>query len=51
MNVKRIRFAWKHRRALWKYRKLLIHRNKIAAATAAGAAILASVLLYRGART
>jgi hypothetical protein len=55
MTLKKIRFAWNHRRKLWKYRKLIANRKEIAGiaaeiATVAGAAILTSVLL-RGART
>jgi hypothetical protein len=52
MTLKKIEFAWKHRRALWKHRKLIRHRKEILAGVSlAAAAILASVLLKRGAHT
>ncbi len=52
MNLKKIEFAWKHRRALWKHRRLIRHRKEILAGVSlAAAAILASVLLKRGAHT
>jgi len=48
MTLKQIRFAWKYRRPLWKYRKLIARRKQIAAiASVAGAAILATALLRR----
>jgi hypothetical protein len=51
VTVRKAKFAWKHRRALWKYRQLIQRRKQIAAGVAlAAAAILASVLLKRGAR-
>jgi hypothetical protein len=42
-----VKLAWKDRRPLWKYRKLLAHRHEIAAAALAGAAMLGFVLLKR----
>jgi hypothetical protein len=44
-----MKFAWKYRKPLWKYRKLLAHRRQIAGAAIAGGAILAFVMLKRGA--
>jgi hypothetical protein len=50
MNLKQIEFAWNHRRFLWKHRKLIRRRKQIlAGVSVAAAAILASVLLKRGA--
>jgi hypothetical protein len=37
--------AWKYRRPLWKYRKLLARRREIAGAAIVGAFVLASVML------
>jgi hypothetical protein len=52
MTLKKIEFAWKHRRMLWKHRKLIRHRKQIIAGVSlAVTAILASVLLKRGAHT
>jgi hypothetical protein len=52
MTLRKIEFAWKHRRMLWKHRKLIRHRKQIAVGVSlAAAAILASVLLKRGAHT
>jgi hypothetical protein len=52
MKLRKIEFAWKHRRSLWKHRKLIRHRKQIIAGVSlAAAAILASVLLKRGAHT
>jgi len=45
MTVRKVKLAWKYRRPLWKYRKLLAHRREIAGAAIAGAAILAFVML------
>ncbi len=42
----RIKFAWKHRRMLWKYRGILRHRREIAGAAAAALAG-AGILLAR----
>jgi hypothetical protein len=45
MTVRKMKLAWKYRRPLWKYRKLLAHRREIACAAIAGGAILAGVML------
>jgi hypothetical protein len=45
MTVRKMKFAWKYRRPLWRYRKLLAHRREIAGAAIAGAVILAGVVL------
>jgi hypothetical protein len=45
MTVGKMKLAWKYRRPLWRYRKLLAHRREIAGAAIAGAAILAGVML------
>jgi hypothetical protein len=51
-KLKKIQFAWNHRRALWKHRKLIRHRKEIlAGVSVAAAAILATVLLKRGAHS
>jgi hypothetical protein len=51
-TLRKIEFAWNHRRALWKHRKLIRHRKEIAVAVSlAATAILASVLLKRGAHS
>jgi hypothetical protein len=42
----KLRLAWKYRAPLWKYRKLIQHRKKIAAgAFAIGAVAVAAVVL------
>jgi hypothetical protein len=43
MTVRKMKFAWKYRRPLWKYRKLVAHRREIAGAVLAGAAVLALI--------
>jgi hypothetical protein len=43
-----MKFAWKHRRLLWKYRNLIRHRKEIAAIAAAG---LVVTVAYIGAST
>ena len=40
ISMKKVKFAWKYRRPLWKYRKLIAHRREIAGAAIAAAAIL-----------
>ena len=45
MTVRKVKLAWKYRRPLWRYRKLLAHRREIAGAAIAGAAILACVMI------
>jgi hypothetical protein len=51
-KLKKVQLAWKHRRALWKHRKLIRHRKEIlAGVSVAAAAILATVLLKRGAHS
>ena len=49
MIVRKMKFAWKYRRPLWKYRKLIARRREIAGAALAGVAILAFVMLRQGA--
>jgi hypothetical protein len=49
MTVRKVKLAWKYRRPLWKYRKLLAHRREIAGAAIASAAILVGVMLKRAA--
>jgi hypothetical protein len=51
MTIAKLKFAWKHRRPLWKYRRLLRHRRAIGVAAAAGAAGVAAWLLLRGTST
>jgi len=51
-KLKKIQFAWKYRRSLWKHRKLIRHRKEIlTGVSVAAAAILATVLLKRGAHS
>ena len=45
MTVRKMKFAWKYRRPLWKYRKLVARRREIAGAAIAGATILGLVML------
>jgi hypothetical protein len=45
MTIRKMKLAWKYRKPLWRYRKLLAHRHEIAGAAIAGAAILAFVML------
>jgi hypothetical protein len=45
MTVRKMKFAWKYRRPLWKYRKLVARRREIAGAAIAGATILALMML------
>jgi hypothetical protein len=45
MTVRKIKLAWKYRRPLWKYRKLIAHRREIAGAAIVGAAMLAVALV------
>ena len=45
MTVRKVKLAWKYRRALWKHRKLLARRREIAEAALVGALLLASVML------
>jgi hypothetical protein len=47
MTVRKVKLAWKYRRPLWKYRKLVAHRREIAGAVIAGAAVLAAICLHR----
>jgi len=51
MTIEKLKFGWKHRRLLWRYRKLLRHRRAIGVAAAAGAAGVAAWLLLRGTST
>jgi len=47
MTKRKLQLAWKYRKALWKHRRLLKHRRKIA--LAAGVALgIAGVMLVRG---
>jgi hypothetical protein len=45
MTARKLAFAWKYRRPLWKYRKLVAHRREIAAMAIAGAALLALTVI------
>ena len=45
ISMKKVKFAWKYRRPLWKYRKLIAHRREIAGAAIAAAAIMALTLV------
>ena len=45
VTIAKMKFAWKYRRPLWKYRKLIARRREIAGAAIASAAILGFVLI------
>ena len=46
ITPRNVKFAWKHRRALWRYRNLIRHRHAIAGwAAAAGAAVAAGLIV------
>lgn len=47
MTIGKMQFAWKHRRMIWKYRKLLRHRKAIMGGAAAAAALAGVVLVFR----
>jgi hypothetical protein len=47
INVRNVKFAWKHRRQLWRYRNLIRHRRAIMGWAAAGAAVAAGVMFTR----
>jgi hypothetical protein len=40
--VNKLKFAWKYRRPLWKYRALIRRRREIAGAAAAGVCLVAA---------
>lgn len=44
-NLRKLECAWKYRRALWKYRKLIRYRREIGAALLAGAVAIVAVKL------
>jgi hypothetical protein len=46
-RMRKLECAWKHRRFLWKYRKLIRRRGEIAAVLAGGVAIAAVLLALR----
>jgi hypothetical protein len=46
-NLTKMKLAWKYRRPLWKYRKVIRHRNKIGGLTLAMAMIGAGILVRR----
>jgi hypothetical protein len=45
INARNVKLAWKYRRALWKYRGVIRHRQEIAAVALAGVAIATALLL------
>jgi hypothetical protein len=47
INARNVKFAWKHRRALWRYRSLIRHRRAIAGWAAVGAAVAAGLIATR----
>lgn len=47
VTKRKVKLAWKYRRALWKYRNVIRHRKEIAGVVLAGAAIAAGVILRR----
>ncbi len=46
MNIRKVRFAWKYRKYLWKYRGVIRRRKEIAGWTAAGVALAAGGCAY-----
>jgi hypothetical protein len=48
-NMTKIRLAWKYRSQLWKYRKLIRRRRRVAALLAAGAGVAMAYYAYRSA--
>jgi len=42
-----MKLGWKYRRPLWKYRKVIRHRNKIGGLTLAAAAMIGAGILVR----
>ena len=47
LTPRNVKFAWKYRRALWKYRYLIRHRREIAGVAIAAAALGGAILLRR----
>jgi hypothetical protein len=51
LTRRRLKFAWKYRSLLWRYRGLIRHRRIIAASfAAAGAAVTAGLVVKRAQR-
>jgi hypothetical protein len=50
INARNVKFAWKYRRALWKYRGVIRHRREIAGGLAMAGAAIAALLIKRGRR-
>jgi hypothetical protein len=48
---RKLRFAWKYRKCLWKYRNVIRHRRAIGGAVAVGAAGLAVWFLIHASGT
>jgi hypothetical protein len=46
-NLTKMKLAWKYRRPLWKYRRVIRHRNKIGGLTLAAAMIGTGILVRR----
>jgi hypothetical protein len=47
ITMRRVRLAWKYRRALWKYRAAIRRRRQIAGAAAALGAVAVTTFLVR----
>lgn len=47
MTLRKMKFAWKYRRVLWKYRNAIRHRRAIGAATLAAACGVGAMMLVR----
>lgn len=47
----KLRLAWKYRAPLWKYRKLIRHRKKIAAGLLTAGAVAVAAVVLIGKRT
>lgn len=46
-NLTKMKLAWKYRRPLWKYRKVIRHRNKIGGGLTLAAAMIGAGILVR----
>ena len=46
-TLTKMKLGWKYRRPLWKYRKVIRHRNKIGGLTLAAAAMIGAGILVR----
>ena len=47
MTMRKAKLAWKFRRPLWKYRKLVARRREIAGVAVVGAIVVASIMMLK----